>query len=1629
MTMIDINFIQALRDKLKGGNTKSIHLNALPGRYATRLDLSNLNIIKPEFANEFLKFLFSKSCFEFNISFDSINLSKTSPEEQKRLSVLSKRLNSLNYENDDNYKEHGIKTFSFGYPLLIKPSKQDPRKIIKAPIFIWQLEIVKATNKVNTWTILRNKVRNSNGRIVDEEIHSVGLNEVLLSYLKTDETILIPQINEELLEDAIIDKTELIDECYKIIKALNPNTNEEYKNELIEKLNEPIKNIPESNSIDSSSSNLPWIYFGGIFGLFRAQKESIIGDIDKIIENYSDFQFDKLIVEQFPGTAHSAVQTDPSQQGILSTLNSKPRKIIQGPPGTGKSQTLTALITNALANNLKCLVVCEKKTALDVIKHNLEKESEQIGVLSAVIEDINKDRDEIVNSVRDRFNNLSSYNNYNTANYDFLIKNLENTVAEFNKQHRLLDKQIFHGKKWTNLVGEFLKYNRQVEQGKLKYKLDYKQFKFNETELFEIVSKIKTARKLYQDVLTLNHPLEILSDGVFTDETPRGIQLGIEDLILNQNKEFNQIRNLTELEISEYKLWLENNYKILIKLNNEIKDKLELEKKNYSERLNVYYSDCELNLKETMDLTDNCIHAYKDWLDNHYSTYYDSLIDEIENFTLFINENEVEFGEIFYKNNTFTKLFVDILSFVSKKYKKLKNNRLSITGRISNIKEKHLVIKYFEHDYELIENQKSLKPIVDNIIKLKLSAKQWYNNIGSTKENHINRLNSKEIHSHYIENSNDVSAIEEKFCAIIKKIEVDTKISISKNNSDTLVKQSAECKYILNQLQNKADFIHYYENSLSSNNLHPVYFENESEIKETESSFDLLCLYILEDYKLNSNRCNLNSHQSKIEYCNALNSELTNYNEFANYYVNCFSATNYHSGYTFKKVTLLKLEKEFERQALTVLSGKTVDITSLEPHKLKMISTIVLSLLNYVNTNDDSINASASSLNSEVIESKKLLKRKLSNRTTFCDKLLEIKNIQNELSIVQNHLKDFVQYYYWRKFLIENSELNRKVIFSIIEIEVDNWEVAFQSWYFYWLLSLNEHKDLPKNEDKINEIVQHKIDLRLAQKNNIVNDWSDKQFRAVRSAQYNGINMISLFNKRGSRGEKRNSLRKILRTDFNLFTSFYPVLLVSPSVCGSIIPLIEGLFDVVIFDEASQLRIEDTFPALLRGKIKIISGDSQQMPPSNFFQGGNAILSPTDEDTEEEINFQSENAKIKHSIDLADSESLLVYAENCNFEASFLKIHYRSQHPSLIEFSNHAFYGKRLIPMPAKHEYKPIEFIQVAGLYEDSVNLDEAKQVIDILLNKIKPLANGKYPSVGVATFNLYQRNLILEEITKARQNSAIDKKLSLYGSDFFVKNLENIQGDERDIIILSTTFGKRKDGSFRQQFGPILQQNGYKLLNVIITRAKIKMFVCTSIPEEKINEYPTLLRENKNTGRAVFYAYLAYSKAISENNTEVLNEILKLLYDNCESRQYDSEYNLGSESPFEEEVFNRLGAKIGEERIEQQYKIGGFRIDLVIKSKITLKPIIAIECDGAEYHSSNEAYAWDIFRESVIKPYGFIFFRIWSTNWWYSAERELNKLVEFIDRLDREEYERINFPQNEITLNDLFGDGNKTLN
>ncbi|RYZ17087.1 MAG: DUF559 domain-containing protein [Sphingobacteriales bacterium] len=243
---------------------------------------------------------------------------------------------------------------------------------------------------------------------------------------------------------------------------------------------------------------------------------------------------------------------------------------------------------------------------------------------------------------------------------------------------------------------------------------------------------------------------------------------------------------------------------------------------------------------------------------------------------------------------------------------------------------------------------------------------------------------------------------------------------------------------------------------------------------------------------------------------------------------------------------------------------------------------------------------------------------------------------------------------------------------------------------------------------------------------------------------------------------------------------------------------------------------------------------------------------------------------------------------------------------------------------------------------------------------------------------------------------------MALAGDSFFVKNLENIQGDERDIIIISTTFGRRADGSFTQNFGPIIQGKGHRMLNVIITRARKQIFICTSFPPEKVAEYPQLIAKNGNKGRGILYAYLAYANAVSTQNEESRNGLLQLLSQHCSDKNQNSaEYDIGSESTFEDEVYARLVQHLGAERVSQQYKVGGFRIDIVINSKRTGKPLIAIECDGAKYHSSPEAYAWDAFRQQQLESYGFIFYRIWSTKWWDGAEQALAELLAFIQLQD----------------------------
>ena len=610
------------------------------------------------------------------------------------------------------------------------------------------------------------------------------------------------------------------------------------------------------------------------------------------------------------------------------------------------------------------------------------------------------------------------------------------------------------------------------------------------------------------------------------------------------------------------------------------------------------------------------------------------------------------------------------------------------------------------------------------------------------------------------------------------------------------------------------------------------------------------------------------------------------------------------------------------------------------------------------------------------------------------------KLIQNKENYFANENDLFSIEFKWFQYYNALSEINREIVNKLKDRL--NWRKVFLLYYLNSLLVNSANTDLPTDDVDHQEFNNSLINLEKEQLNYIREYWYSKQIDATREfyQEHSNLSVENLYNKKKSNKHKRLSLRQIIEFDIELFTTFFPIVLTTPDVCSNLFQGKNKYFDIVMFDEASQLKLEDNLPALLKGKQIVVAGDEHQMPPSNYFS---KIFDGSIEDEDE---FEDDQTEKILSNGLLSCESLLEFAEELNFEKKYLDFHYRSRHPYLIDFSNYAFYNQRLKPLPNDFEYTPIKYVQVNGTYSDHTNEVEAETVLSIIDNNINRMPNGKYPSVGIATFNIHQRNLILSKINERRKFEKFsdfnEKILELEENGLFVKNLENIQGDERDVIILTTTYGINKDGKFAQRFGSINHQKGYKLLNVIITRAKYKVYVCSSIPEEVfLNFKEHLSVEGSNNRRAIFFAYLAYSKAVSENESEQRLSILNALAENTSNTSTLDILNAELESPFEEEVYQVLVENFDEHKIIPQYQFGGFRIDLVYDSKINGIPKIAIECDGAAYHSSQEAYLYDKHRQKILEGHEFVFHRIWSTNWWRNAKRETNKLIKFIKKIE----------------------------
>jgi hypothetical protein len=439
----------------------------------------------------------------------------------------------------------------------------------------------------------------------------------------------------------------------------------------------------------------------------------------------------------------------------------------------------------------------------------------------------------------------------------------------------------------------------------------------------------------------------------------------------------------------------------------------------------------------------------------------------------------------------------------------------------------------------------------------------------------------------------------------------------------------------------------------------------------------------------------------------------------------------------------------------------------------------------------------------------------------------------------------------------------------------------------------------------------------------------------------------------------------------------------SPETVAQIFPR-KALFDVVIFDEASQCRLEEALPVLTRGKRVVIAGDPKQLPPTRFFES--AITASEDEEVADQQSlFERQQGEV---------EDLLTAALNLSIENAYLDVHYRSRNSDLISFSNDQFYHHRLQAIPGHpsniSRYSPVTLYRADGIYEERQNVKEAEQVCRIVRDLLK---RAEPPSIGIACFNIVQRDLITEKLDElATEDAEFGRRLAearvrrgaASFEGLFVKNLENVQGDERDHIIISTTYGPQKDGKFYQRFGPVARVGGGRRLNVLVTRAREEVHVVTSIPAEVYRALPPVPAGETPGGAWLLYAYLQFA--------ERLAAMYEALRHDLTSDAATSAAVLGAPPKVVTQGQQRsLPSRFSESLahvLAERHGIGstvhwgndGFCVDVALAHPVRADDVtIGVLCDSARFRNAEDPVEWDLFRTVVHESQGWKLHRIWT--------------------------------------------------
>lgn len=467
----------------------------------------------------------------------------------------------------------------------------------------------------------------------------------------------------------------------------------------------------------------------------------------------------------------------------------------------------------------------------------------------------------------------------------------------------------------------------------------------------------------------------------------------------------------------------------------------------------------------------------------------------------------------------------------------------------------------------------------------------------------------------------------------------------------------------------------------------------------------------------------------------------------------------------------------------------------------------------------------------------------------------------------------------------------------------------------------------------------------------------------IGSGPVSGFTDLSLIKQELNKRKRHIPTRQLIRRANTALKALKPCFMMSPlSVAQYLIPG-QINFAMVIMDEASQIKPEDALGAIARGSQVIVVGDSNQLPPTTFF---------------DRINESSED---DDAVAIEDTESILDICRT-TYRSRRLRWHYRSEHENLIAFSNRRFYDEDLIVFPA-----PVRSSEQLGIrssyikdaaYSKGRNLTEAQAIVNAIINHFEDCAEL---SLGVATFNREQRDLIEDLLDKKRKESSwLDnmlKKTEEQDEPFFIKNLENVQGDERDVIFISFTYGPDKETrKVYQRFGPIGGEAGWRRLNVIFTRAKKRVEVFTSmLPPDLV------ITDSTPKGVRVLREYLDYALNSKFHDFGAISK-----------KEPGSDFEIAVAR-----ILNSYGYMTA-----FQVGVAGFFIDIgVLHPHRQNDFLLGIECDGATYHTGRSVRDRDRLRQEILEHKGWRIHRIWSTDWFKNREKEIERLIKTLKQIE----------------------------